>query len=136
MAAMARAAVAAARRWPAEPAGPRLGARPAQQARARRLAAAAIATRPQLVQRPVQRPIPRPVQPAAPLAQPLVRTSAARYRQTAAAARRPAPPLAALRTSTRCSASAAPAEASARQEFLVREPSPDSAVDLNIMRWE
>src|SRR5277367_4732646 len=112
MAAMARVAVVAARRCLAELAVPRLAARPAQLARARRLAAAAIVTRPQLIQRPMLR--------AAPPAPPTARTSAARYRQTAAAARHPIPVPPARRISTRCSASAASAEASARQEFLVR----------------
>src|SRR5271170_328783 len=132
MAAMARADVAAARRCPAEMAAPHLAARPAQLARARRLAAA-IATQPQLIQRPIQA--------AARPAQPMARTSAARYRQTAAAALRPVPPPAALRTSTRCSAWADRAEALARQDFLVREPSPDSAgpaasaAGSNIILW-
>src|SRR5277367_248748 len=132
MAAMARADVAAARRCPAERAAPHLAARPAQLARARRLAAA-IATPPQLIQQPM-RPAPQP-------AQPMARTSAARYRQTAAAARRPVPPPAALRTSTRCSAWVDRVEALARQEFLVRELSRDSTgpaasvANSNIIRW-
>src|SRR5277367_503325 len=127
MAAMARADVAAARRCPAERAAPHLAARPAQ------LAAAAIATPPQLIQRPM-RPAPQP-------AQPMARTSAARYRQTAAAARRPVPPPAALRTSTRCSAWAERVEASVRQEFLVQELFRDSTgpaasvANSNIIRW-
>src|SRR5271170_221376 len=132
MAAMARADVAAARRCPAERAAPHLAARPARLARARRLAAA-IATPPQLIQQPM-RPAPQP-------AQPMARTSAARYRQTAAAARRPVPPPAALRTSTRCSAWVDRVEALARQEFLVRELSRDSTgpaasvASSNIIRW-
>src|SRR5271170_6450189 len=137
MAAMARADVTAARRCPAELAALHLAARPAQLARARRLAATAIATRRHLIQRPIR----RPMQPATPPAQPMARTSAARYRQTAAAALRPVPPPAALRTSTRCSAWADRVEALARQDFLVREPSPDSAgpaasaAGSNIIRW-
>src|SRR5271154_3759875 len=133
MAAMARADVAVARRCPAELAAPHLAAPPAQLARARRPAAAAVTARPQLIQRPIQT--------AARPAQPMARTSAARYRQTAAAARRPVPPPAALRTSTRCSAWVDRAEALARQEFLVQELFRDSTgpaasvANSNIIRW-